>query len=155
MLITYCWYIHIGLQREQVNNLQQTVEIKVFVDGRIWIRIRANFTNRDQYNNYGSEMPKRLWILKIRIRNTGNACMTYFIFDHCQNNFLFSGELLEKVVPYSDSLGMNEQELPNLHSLLTTGSTPSSHTGENICEKSRPRSENTKQGCGSGSSSSL
>ena len=38
-------------------------------------------------------------------------------------NFIFNawGELLEKIVPYSDSLGMNEQELPNLHSLLTTG----------------------------------
>jgi hypothetical protein len=31
------------------------------------------------------------------------------------------GELLEKIIPYSDSLGMNEQELPNLHSMLTTG----------------------------------
>lgn len=30
-------------------------------------------------------------------------------------------EILETVVPYSDSLGMNEQELPNLVSLLDTG----------------------------------
>lgn len=30
-------------------------------------------------------------------------------------------ELVEHVIPQADSLGMNEQELPNLHSLLTTG----------------------------------
>lgn len=31
-------------------------------------------------------------------------------------------ELLEYVIPYADSMGMNEQELANLHSLLTYGS---------------------------------
>jgi ADP-dependent phosphofructokinase/glucokinase len=37
------------------------------------------------------------------------------------HSLLTTGELVVKIVPYSDSLGMNEQELPNLHSLLTTG----------------------------------
>lgn len=31
-------------------------------------------------------------------------------------------DVIESVVYYSDSLGMNEQELPNLHSILTNGS---------------------------------
>ena len=31
------------------------------------------------------------------------------------------GELTEHVIPYADSLGMNEQELPNLHSMLKDG----------------------------------
>merc|ERR1740131_928895 len=30
-------------------------------------------------------------------------------------------ELTEHIIPQADSLGMNEQELPNLHSLLTKG----------------------------------
>jgi len=30
-------------------------------------------------------------------------------------------DLTQHIVPYADSLGMNEQELPNLHSLLTEG----------------------------------
>ena len=30
-------------------------------------------------------------------------------------------KLLDKILPYCDSLGMNEQELPNLLSVLKTG----------------------------------
>ncbi len=30
-------------------------------------------------------------------------------------------ELAHEVIPYADSLGMNEQELPNLHSILKDG----------------------------------
>ena len=30
-------------------------------------------------------------------------------------------ELVENVIPFADSLGMNEQELPNLHSMLKHG----------------------------------
>ena len=35
--------------------------------------------------------------------------------------FLFSTELTTEVIPYADSLGMNEQELPNLYSMLKFG----------------------------------
>jgi len=30
-------------------------------------------------------------------------------------------ELVDVVIPYADSLGMNEQELPNLHAMLSGG----------------------------------
>merc|ERR1712083_1108764 len=49
-----------------------------------------------------------------------SAVRVHFEMASFVDNSLLS-ELVEHIIPQADSLGMNEQELPNLHSLLTRG----------------------------------
>ena len=63
---------------------------------------------------------ERLNKLEDFLSKTDRATKTHFELASFSDEILMK-EIIEKVVHYSDSLGMNEQELPNLVSILTTG----------------------------------
>ncbi|OWF43663.1 ADP-dependent glucokinase-like [Mizuhopecten yessoensis] len=66
------------------------------------------------------ERLERLHKLKNMLMKTPKKTSIHFEMASFSDEILMQ-EILDNVVPYSDSLGMNEQELPNLVSMLTTG----------------------------------
>jgi len=62
----------------------------------------------------------RILLIKQQMASMDSAVRVHFEMASFVDNSLLS-ELVEHIIPQADSLGMNEQELPNLHSLLTRG----------------------------------
>lgn len=70
--------------------------------------------------SFSGVQAERLNKLETFLKRTNRDTKTHFELASFSDETLMK-EIIEKVVYYSDSLGMNEQELPNLVSILTTG----------------------------------
>jgi len=66
------------------------------------------------------ERLKRLGLIREQMAAMENGVKVHFEMASFVDNSLLV-ELAEHILPQANSLGMNEQELPNLHSLLTKG----------------------------------
>lgn len=69
--------------------------------------------------NEGERLERILLIKQQMVAMSSDVRVHFEMASFVDNSLL--AELAEHVIPQADSLGMNEQELPNLHSLLTKG----------------------------------